>query len=274
MRDLSIFSVGSPSSNPELINRTVATIRENFQPSIRPRSSASTNAGFRSSSRITHPASTFWRRISTPRQEHQVRRFLGVFQERLARRAHLRTHRQTARQVEDLARARGYGKVRRDFSRADRVAESAFHERRGTRGASCRNCRTSASCTSGATHTRRHPGLILPRSHFLRRASGSWRASREESAARGVPSQRERPSVSAYARRARKNNRPLVPEDGIQARPSHAHPGDEIVDRHPVVALRPEHLGRLFQRVPLVEAARSSTGPRRHSESFSSKLLD
>ena len=42
--------------------------------------------------------------------------------------------------------------------------------------------------------------------------------------------------------------RPLVAEDGIQARPSHAHPGDEIVDRHSVVALRPEYLGRLFQR--------------------------
>ena len=32
-----------------------------------------------------HPASTFWRRISTPRQEHQVGRFLGVFEECLAR---------------------------------------------------------------------------------------------------------------------------------------------------------------------------------------------
>jgi hypothetical protein len=30
-----------------------------------------------------HPASTFWRRISTPRQEHQVGRFFGVIEERL-----------------------------------------------------------------------------------------------------------------------------------------------------------------------------------------------
>ena len=36
---------------------------------------------------FTHPASTFWRRISTPRQEHQVGRFLGIPEERLARRA-------------------------------------------------------------------------------------------------------------------------------------------------------------------------------------------
>ena len=36
---------------------------------------------------FTHPASTFWRRISTPRQEHQVGRFLGIFEERLTRRA-------------------------------------------------------------------------------------------------------------------------------------------------------------------------------------------
>ena len=62
-------------------------------------------------------------------QEHQVGRFLGVFQERLARHAHLRTHGQATRQVEDLARARGYGKVRRKLSRAYRVAELAFHQR-------------------------------------------------------------------------------------------------------------------------------------------------
>src|SRR5438477_11655970 len=43
-------------------------------------------------------ASTFW--ISAPRQEHQVGRFLGVFEERLTRRPHLCTHRQTAAKVE------------------------------------------------------------------------------------------------------------------------------------------------------------------------------
>jgi len=74
----------------------------------------------------------FWRRNSTPRQDQQVGRFLGISEERLTRRAHLCTHRQAAAKVEDLARARGYGKVRRDFSRADRVAETAFHERRGS----------------------------------------------------------------------------------------------------------------------------------------------
>ena len=79
--------------------------------------------------RSRHPASTFWRRISTSRQVHQVGRFFGVSEEFLARRAHLRTHGQTARQVEDLARARGYRKVRRYFPRADRVAEPAFHQR-------------------------------------------------------------------------------------------------------------------------------------------------
>src|SRR5260370_35238627 len=55
--------------------------------------------------------------------------------------------------------------------------------------------------------------------------------------------------------------RALVPENGIQARASHTHPGDEIVDRHSVVALRPEHLGRLFQRPSLIEGARSATWP-------------
>ena len=36
---------------------------------------------------FTHPSSTFWRRISMPRQEHQVDCFLGISEERLARRA-------------------------------------------------------------------------------------------------------------------------------------------------------------------------------------------
>src|SRR5277367_3185390 len=55
--------------------------------------------------------------------------------------------------------------------------------------------------------------------------------------------------------------RPLVAEDGIEARSSNAHPGDKIVNRHSVVAFRPEHLGRLFQRPRLVEAARSTHWP-------------
>ena len=69
-------------------------------------------------------------RISPPRQEHQVGRFLGIFEKRLARRAYLRTHGQTTRKIRDLDCARGYGKVRRDFSRADPVPETAFHQRR------------------------------------------------------------------------------------------------------------------------------------------------
>ena len=36
---------------------------------------------------FTHPASTFSHRISTLRQEHQVGRFLGIPEKRLARRA-------------------------------------------------------------------------------------------------------------------------------------------------------------------------------------------
>src|SRR5271155_3523142 len=72
---------------------------------------------------FTHPASTFWRPISTPRQEHQVDCFLGIFEERLARRANLRAHGQATTKVQDLARAHGYWKVRRDFSSSDRVPE-------------------------------------------------------------------------------------------------------------------------------------------------------
>ena len=132
---------------------------------------------------------------SPPRQKHQVGRFLGIPEKRLARRAHLRTHGQTTDKVDDLARARGYGKVRRDFSRADPVPETTFHQRRG---ASRRVLQELPDLC--VVHERRDAhektthGRSLPRSHFLRRASGSRRASREESAARGVPSQRERPS--------------------------------------------------------------------------------
>ena len=55
--------------------------------------------------------------------------------------------------------------------------------------------------------------------------------------------------------------RPLVAEDGVQARPTKAHLADEIVDRRSVVALRPKHLGRLLQRFQLFEAARPSARP-------------
>src|SRR5581483_8528889 len=59
-----------------------------------------------------------------------VDRFLCVPEKRPARRAHLRAHRQTAAKVGDLPRPRGCRKVRREFSRADRVPETTFHERR------------------------------------------------------------------------------------------------------------------------------------------------
>ena len=58
-----------------------------------------------------HPASTFWLRISTPRQEHQVDCFLGIFEERLARRANLRTHGKGTSKINELAGAHGCGKV-------------------------------------------------------------------------------------------------------------------------------------------------------------------
>ena len=68
---------------------------------------------------------------SPPRQKHQVGRFLCVPEKLPARRAHSRTHGQTIAKVNDLARTRGYRKVRRDFSRADCVAEATFHHRHG-----------------------------------------------------------------------------------------------------------------------------------------------
>ena len=54
----------------------------------------------------------------------------------------------------------------------------------------------------------------------------------------------------------------IVMEPPGKLAPSYTHPGDEIVDRHSVVALRPKHLGRLFERPRLVEAARSTPRPR------------
>ena len=111
----------------------------------------------------------------------------------------------------------------------------------------CRNRRTSASFTSGATHTRRHPradpfSVALSTAYLRKPAIESRRLCGERSAFAA-----DAPFRSAYALRTR-GSRPLAPKDGIQARPSHAHPGDEIVDRHSVVAVRPKHLSRLFQR--------------------------
>jgi hypothetical protein len=62
-----------------------------------------------------------------PRQEHQVGRFLSLFDERLARRAYPRTHGRAMSKIYDLARARGDGKVRGDLSRVDPIPETTFH---------------------------------------------------------------------------------------------------------------------------------------------------
>ena len=69
-----------------------------------------------------------------PRLEHQVGRFLGILEERLARRAYQRTHRKATTKIRDLDRAFGHRKVGRDFARADRVPETTFHQRRAARG--------------------------------------------------------------------------------------------------------------------------------------------
>ena len=82
---------------------------------------------------FTHPASMFWRRISTPRQEHQVGCFLGISEKRLARRAYLRTHGKATSKINELACADGHRKVGRDFSSGDPVPEATFHQRRGAR---------------------------------------------------------------------------------------------------------------------------------------------
>ena len=58
-------------------------------------------------------ASTILRRISTPWQEHQVGRFLGILEQRVARRPYPRTHGQPTRKIGDLHGANGYRKVRR-----------------------------------------------------------------------------------------------------------------------------------------------------------------
>ena len=71
--------------------------------------------------------------VPAPRQEHQVGRFLSIFEERLARRAYLRTHGQATSKIRDLDRAHGYRKIRRDVSRTDPVPETALHQRRAAR---------------------------------------------------------------------------------------------------------------------------------------------
>ena len=138
----------------------------------------------------------------------------------------------------------------------------------------CRNFRTSASFTSGATHTRRHPradpfSVALSTAYLRKAASESRRVCGDSSALAA-----RAPFFSAYALRTRKNIARLSPKTAYRLGRPTPIPAtrSSIVDS--VVALRPEYLGRLFQRVPLVEAARPSTRPSGHFETFSSKLLD
>src|SRR5271170_3582786 len=210
---------------------------------------------------FTYPASTFWRRISTPRQEHQVGRFLGIPEKRLARRAYQRTHGKATSNINELACADGHRKVGRDFARADRVPETTFHQR----------CRAGGRVLQElpdlrVVHKRRDAlEKTSPSGSFLGRSFYDVPQEGGERVAKSARREECLRSESAFRLCVRpkdaQEQRPLVSEDGIQARPYHSHPGDEIVNRHSVVALRPEYLGRLFQREPLVEAARPSTRP-------------
>ncbi len=185
-------------------------------------------------------------------------RFLGIPEKRLARRAYLRTHGQATSKIRDLDRAHGYRKVRRDVSRADPVPETALHQRRAARDRALQEpLNLSVVHKRRDAHHKAAPGGPflgrtfdgVPQKARDRVAKTLWR----EECLRGccaLPFCVRPKDAQEY--------RPLVPKDGIQARPSHTHPGDEIVNRHSVVAFRPEHLSRLFQRPRLVEAARST----------------
>ena len=86
----------------------------------------------------------------------------------------------------------------------------------------CRNFRTSASSTSGAMHKRRHPRAdpfsVAVFTTYLRKAASELR--------RVLRRQQRLRGESAFLLRIiledAQEYRPLVPEDGIQARPSHA----------------------------------------------------
>jgi len=196
-----------------------------------------------------------------PREEHQAGRCLSIFKERPARCAYLRTHGQPTRQIRDLGCARGYGKVRWDFSSADPVPETALQQRRAARGRILQEpLNLSVVHKRGDAHQKAAPGgAFLGRTFDVvlqkvrnRVAKAFWRKECfgcENALPFCVPPEDAQ------------EDRPLVSEDGIQAGPSHTHPGDEIVNRHSVVPFRPEHLSRLLERPRLVEAARPSPRP-------------
>ena len=142
---------------------------------------------------FTHPASTFWRRISTPRQEHQVGRFLGIPEKRLARRAYLRTHGKATSKIRDLDRAHGHRKVGRDFSSGDPVPETTFHQRGATSGRVLQELPDlSVVHKRRDAHKKTSPsGSFLGRSFDGVPQEGGERVAKSP-AARGVPSRRER----------------------------------------------------------------------------------
>ena len=162
-----------------------------------------------------------------------------------------------AKSVTWLART-ATGESRRDFTGSDGAPETTFHQ-----------CNATGS---RLLQELPHLSIVHDRRDAHQEAAGS-RAFLGR-AFDGVPQEaRDRVAKTAWREECLRGsfafalgirledaqeNRALVAEDGIQARPADAHPGDEIVDCHAVVAFRPEHLGRLFQRVPLVEAARPS----------------
>ena len=195
------------------------------------------------------------------RQEHQVGRFLCVPEERLARRAHPRTHGQTADEVNDLGGPRGHWKVRLDFSCADRLPEATLHHRHG---AGLRFLEKLPDL--GVVDERSNADEETPRGpSLLGRALNDVPEEAREGIGKGLRReeclQRRSALPLCVGPEDAQEQRPLVPEDRIQAWTANAHPGDEIVDRYSVVALRPEHLDRSFQSLPLVEAARSPTRP-------------
>ncbi len=132
----------------------------------------------------------------------------------------------------------------------------------------CRNCRTSASSTSGATHSIRQPtaepsSVALSTACLRKLAIEARRVCGERSAFAA-----RAPFFSAYALRTRRNNIRLSPKTAYRLG------RDEIVDRHAVVAFRPENLDRLLQRLLLIEAARSPTRPGGILKHLVQKLLD
>ena len=131
-----------------------------------------------------------------PRQEHQVGRFLSIFEERRARRAYQRTHRKTTTEIRDLDGAGGHRKIGRDFASADRVTETTFHQRRAARGGFLQELPDLS-----VVHKRRdaHQKTAPGRPFLGRTFDGEPQKARDEvakdSVAKGVPSRLMRPSV-------------------------------------------------------------------------------